>query len=41
MNDKRVIYNDDFETVVWGNEPQSAEELANLYYRVRDTGVKT
>lgn len=41
MNDKRVIYNDDFETVIWGNEPESAQELANLYYRIRNTGVAT
>ncbi len=39
MNDKHIIYNDDFETVIWGNMPESAQELAELYYRVRGTGV--
>ena len=41
MNDKRVIYNDDFETVIWGNEPASAEELSGLYHRIYGTGVTT
>ncbi len=38
---RRVIYNNDFETVIWGNEPQSAEELAALIQRVANTQVTT
>ena len=38
---RRIIYNDDFETQIWGRKPKSAQELYDIFCEVRDTAVTT
>ena len=41
MAKDHVIYNDDFETQIWGRKPASAQQLYDIFCEVRATAVTT